>query len=134
QRFVFSTLHFAVPIVPTCHADERCTADPIGDAIDAKQRSNISTNRGRTECRDQLCAKQARVGLRSPRIGIAVGMYEQEAAATEVNRQRSFRRYCRTRSLSHSRTPLLWPVHARFETIRLLRAKRCRPKNRLSFG
>src|SRR5882724_10338853 len=92
QRFVFSTLHFATPIVPTCHADERCMAAPTGNAIDAKQRSNISTNRGWTECRDQREPKQARVDLSSPRRGIVVGTYKQKAAAIRVNRQRSFRR------------------------------------------
>src|SRR5437660_12831630 len=87
QRFSFSTSHFAMPIIPACHGDERYMAEPSGDAIAAKQRNNISTTRGWTKCPDPRQAWPAEAGSSSPTRAVAGETSEQEEAASPANRR-----------------------------------------------
>jgi hypothetical protein len=92
RQCVFSTSHFAMPTTPASPPDARCRADLSADAIGAKRRSNISTNRAQTRCRDQRQAKPAGVALSNPMCGTAVEMFEQKEAPIRANRRRSKRR------------------------------------------
>ena len=94
-RFVSSNARFARPMRPTCHADEPDRDGLCACASGEKRPSNISTNRGRTECRDRRRASRGRVGLSSPTRAVA-----DETSATE-----SGRHSCRSTALCSSRIP-----------------------------
>src|SRR5206468_9646514 len=113
------------PMVPACHADQRCKADPSADASVVNRRSNISTNRARTECRDPPRALRGRAGLSSPTRAVADETPEPKAGATPVNRQHSVRHESQTPAHSHLWTLPPWQVRARLETIRPPHGKRC---------
>src|SRR6266487_3970186 len=105
RRFSVSTSHFAMPMIPASLPDGRYRAGLFADAIVARQRSNISTNRAWTEYQDPHRAKLARVGLNSPMREIAAGTSQQKEAATPANRQHSVRRGYQKCGHSRSRTP-----------------------------
>src|SRR5437667_6558868 len=87
RPFVFSTSHFAMPMIPASLPDGRYRAGLFADAIVARQRSNISTNRAWTEYQDPHRAKQAPVDLNSPMRGIAAETSQQKEAASPANRR-----------------------------------------------
>ena len=110
---------------PTCRADELHKGDPFADASVVNRRSNISTNRARTEYRDPPRALRGRAGLSSPTRAVADETSEQKADATPVDQHHSVRRESQTPAHSHLWTLPPWQVRARFETIRPPRGKRC---------
>ncbi len=86
RRFVFSTSHFAAPMSPAYPPGARRKAGPSADAIVARQRSSISTDRAWTKYRDQRQATPEPIRWSSPMGGTAVDTCKQKEAATLANR------------------------------------------------
>src|SRR5437879_10626369 len=86
RLLAFSTSNFAAPMSPAYPPGARCKAGPSADAIVARQRSSISTDRVWTKYGDQRQATPAPIHWSSPMGGTAVDTCKQKEAATLANR------------------------------------------------
>src|SRR5262245_39385853 len=88
RPFVFSTSHFAMPMIPTFPPGERHRAGLSAGAIVAKRKSSISTNRAWKGCRDQRRAERASADWSSPIRGAELERLGQKQVAISLYRRR----------------------------------------------